>query len=124
METAVAFVHKLMQIAPCYYVTGNHEAWIGKQFSELEEMLLAENVRILHDQVIRLEKDGQMVQLAGLDDPDFSESDSAVMQSLLQTKLKRMSLSKDYCILLSHRPELFEAYAEEGVDLVLSGHAH
>ena len=32
-----------MQIAPCYYVTGNHEAWIGPQFSELEEKLLAEN---------------------------------------------------------------------------------
>ena len=35
-----------------------------------------------------------------------------------------MDLTDDYCILLSHRPEAFEAYQSEGVDLVLSGHAH
>ena len=35
-----------------------------------------------------------------------------------------MSLSNEYCILLSHRPETFEAYVSEEVDLVLSGHAH
>lgn len=124
METAIALVHKLMQLAPCYYVTGNHEAWIGKQFSVLEEMLLAENVQILHDEVIRLERDGQTIQLAGLDDPDFTERDTVVQQSLLQTKLNQMNLSKEYCILLSHRPETFEAYVEENIDLVLSGHAH
>lgn len=124
LETAVALVHKLMQLAPCYYVTGNHEAWIGKQFSVLEEMLLAENVQILHDEVIRLERDGQTIQLAGLDDPDFTERDTVVQQSLLQTKLNQMNLSEEYCILLSHRPETFEAYVEENIDLVLSGHAH
>ena len=124
METAIALVHKLMQLAPCYYVTGNHEAWIGKQFSVLEEMLLAENVQILHDEVIRLERDGQTIQLAGLDDPDFTERDTVVQQSLLQTKRNQMNLSKEYCILLSHRPETFEAYVEENIDLVLSGHAH
>ena len=123
-ETAIALVHKLMQIAPCYYVTGNHEAWIGKQFSELEEMLFAENVQILHDEVIQLEKNGQTIQLAGLDDPDFTERDTAVQQSMLQTKLNQMNLSDEYCILLSHRPETFVAYVEENIDLVLSGHAH
>ena len=123
-ETAIALVHKLMQIAPCYYVTGNHEAWIGKQFSELEEMLFAENVQILHDEVIQLEKNGQTIQLAGLDDPDFTERDTAVQQSMLQPKLNQMNLSDEYCILLSHRPETFVAYVEENIDLVLSGHAH
>ena len=123
-ETAIALVHKLMQIAPCYYVTGNHEAWLGKQFSELEEMLFAENVQILHDEVIQLEKNGQTIQLAGLDDPDFTERDTAVQQSMLQTKLNQMNLSDEYCILLSHRPETFVAYVEENIDLVLSGHAH
>ncbi len=124
LETAIALVHKLMQIAPCYYITGNHEAWIGERFSVLEEMLVAENVRILHDEVILLEKGGQTVQLAGLDDPDFTERDTAVQQSVIKTKLNLMNLSGEYCILLSHRPELFEVYVEEGIDLVMSGHAH
>ena len=124
IDTAIALVHKLMQIAPCYYVTGNHEAWIGSKFSELEEKLLDENVHILHDQVIKLEKGGQTVQIAGLDDPDFTDRDYALQQSMLQTKLNQMNLSGEYCILLSHRPETFEAYVMEHIDLVLSGHAH
>ena len=110
IDTATALVRKLMQIAPCYYVTGNHEAWIGSKFSELEEKLLGENV--------------QTVQIAGLDDPDFTDRDSALQESMLQTKLNQMNLSGEYCILLSHRPETFEAYVMEHIDLVLSGHAH
>ena len=35
-----------------------------------------------------------------------------------------MNLSEKYFILLSHRPETFEAYVMEDIDLVLSGHAH
>ena len=124
IEAAAALLHELMKTAPCYYVPGNHEARIGRQFSELEERLLAENVVILHDRVIPLEKDGQMIQLAGLDDPAFTDRDAAVQQSMLQTKLHQMKLTEEYCVLLSHHPETFEAYAEEGVDLVLSGHAH
>ncbi|MBP5669242.1 MAG: metallophosphoesterase [Lachnospiraceae bacterium] len=29
-----------------------------------------------------------------------------------------------YTVLLSHRPESFEAYVNKGVDLALAGHAH
>ena len=29
-----------------------------------------------------------------------------------------------FTVLLSHRPELFEEYAESGVNLVIAGHAH
>lgn len=36
IDVAITLVQKLMKIAPCYYVTGNHEAWIGQRFSELE----------------------------------------------------------------------------------------
>lgn len=124
IEKAAALVHELTQIAPCYYVTGNHEAWVGTKFKELEEKLIAESVQILRDQVIQLEKGSQTIQLAGLDDPDFTDRDSIVQQSMLQSKINQMDLSEEFCILLSHRPETFQAYVEEGVDLVLSGHAH
>lgn len=124
LETAIALVHELMQIAPCYYVPGNHEARLGSLYDDLEEKLLAEEVRILHDQVLPLEKDGQQIQLAGLDDPLFSEGSTAVHPAVLETKLNQMNLSDAYCILLSHRPETFDVYAAAGIDLVLSGHAH
>ena len=36
-----------------------------------------------------------------------------------------MSYNKDiYTILLSHRPELFDTYVSENINLIFSGHAH
>ncbi|MCR5824606.1 MAG: metallophosphoesterase [Lachnospiraceae bacterium] len=124
VQVAVATVRELQSIAPCCFVTGNHEGWIGTQYPELEEKLLAENVHILHDRCISIERDGQKIQLAGLDDPDFTERSNLDVYRSIQTMLKQMLVSEDYSILLSHRPELFEVYVEAGVDLVLSGHAH
>ncbi len=124
IDVAINLVRELMAIAPCYYVTGNHEAWIAGQYAKLEEGLFKEGVRVLHDEVLLLTKNGQSIQLAGLDDPDFTDRSSYIQESILQTKLQQMNLTFDYCVLLSHRPELFEAYVHENVDLVLSGHAH
>lgn len=117
-------VKRLVEIAPCYYVTGNHEAWLGEQYQQLEKVLLEEGVVILHDSSVQLTKNNVTIQLAGLDDPDFTERDSSVQQSVLETKLNEMNLTEDYRVLLSHRPETFEAYVNENIDLVLSGHAH
>ena len=124
IQTAGELVKKLAEIAPCYYVTGNHEAWIGSQYQELEKILLDASVVVLHDKSVNLTKNNETIQLAGLDDPDFTDRDASVQQSMLETKLGNMNLTDDYCVLLSHRPEAFDAYVSEGVDLVLSGHAH
>ena len=124
IQTAEELVKKLAEIAPCYYVTGNHEAWIGSQYQELEKILLDASVVVLHDKSVNLTKNNETIQLAGLDDPDFTDRDASVQQSMLETKLGNMNLTDDYCVLLSHRPEAFDAYVSEGVDLVLTGHAH
>ena len=125
LEVAVGLVHRLTKIAPCYYVTGNHEAWLEKEiYQELEKKLLAEGVVIFHDSVMQLTRNGSAVQVAGLEDPDFTDRDSSIQESILRTKLGNMGLSDAYCILLSHRPETFEAYVAQGIDLVLCGHAH
>ena len=63
IDVAITLVQKLMKIAPCYYVTGNHEAWIGQRFSELERKLLDEKVEVLRDRVIQLEKDQQSIHV-------------------------------------------------------------
>lgn len=124
IEAAEKLVKKLVAVAPCYYVTGNHEAWLGQQYNILEQKLLDAGVIVLHDTSVKLTKDNQTVQLAGLDDPDFTGRDSSIHESMLHTKLERMNLTEDYCILLSHRPEDFNAYLAADIDLVLSGHAH
>lgn len=124
IEIAENLLKKLVEIAPCYYVTGNHEAWIGGQYQNLEEKLLDIGVVIFHDNAEQLVKNNEIIQLAGLDDPDFTDENSSIQESMLNTKLDNMNLTEDYCVLLSHRPEAFNAYVSENIDLVLSGHAH
>ena len=123
IDIAQKLVGTLTGIAPCYYVTGNHEAWLGEQYQELESILLDEGVAILHDRAVQLIKNTESIQLAGLDDPDFTDR-APLQQSMIKTKINNMNLTDNYCVLLSHRPEAFEDYVSENIDLVLSGHAH
>lgn len=118
------FVRQAVQIAPCYYVTGNHEAWIGDQFKALEVALANAGVAILHDKVLNLPKENDTLQIIGLDDPDFLSDNASLSARPSLEKLKGMNLSNDFRLLLSHRPELFDSYASNGIDLTLSGHAH
>lgn len=124
MEAAKNLAKQLVELAPCYYVTGNHEAWIGEQYQELEEKLLDIGVNILHDRAVKVIKNGETIQIAGLDDLYFAGGDLSVQENRLKTRLQEMNLTEDYCILLSHRPEFFHIYVSENVDLTVSGHTH
>ncbi len=124
IEVAESLISELSGIAPIFFVTGNHESWVGNTYQELEEKLLDVGAVVLHDSMVELTKSGETIQIAGLDDPDFTGGASSVLESELQEKLSGMNLSEDYCILLAHRPEYFSTYVEENIDLVLSGHAH
>ncbi len=121
---ALRFVEDALQIAPCYYVTGNHEARIP-EYKALKSGLASAGVVVLENQRMELSRNGETIALIGVDDPSFQTDyllgDSAAVMS---GALKELTENDAYTILLSHRPELFDVYAESGVDLVFSGHAH
>ena len=131
IEIALEFAEAAMRIAPCYYVTGNHEARIS-EYDTLREGLIESGVTVLEDCSLDIEQSGETIILIGVDDPSFRtdylfEDDTILMKD----KLRALTWDKDtkntkaaYTILLSHRPELFDVYSENSVDLVLSGHAH
>lgn len=125
IEVALSFAENAMEISPCYYVTGNHEARVD-EYSDLKEGLLELGVVILEDARVEIELSGETITLIGVDDPSFQTDylfgdDETVMKS----KLDELTSEDDgYTILLSHRPELFYTYVESGEDLVFSGHAH
>ena len=126
IDVALSFAEKAVQIAPVYYVTGNHEASLS-QYSELKTGLEAAGVIVLEDKAIQLEHNGGIVTLMGLSDPDFTIKSNIFdeVPAMISTKLNDLMENKvGYTILLSHRPELFDTYVSCGVDLVLSGHAH
>ena len=124
LEVALSFAQQAVKIAPCYFVTGNHEAWVGSQYEELRTSLENAGVTVLQDEAIELNYGDECIQLIGLNDPDFSERDSFLSESILETKLSQVNISNGFTILLSHRPEYFNVYQNKNIHLVLSGHAH
>lgn len=125
IQVGIEFAQQAAQIAPTYYVTGNHEARIS-EYDELEKGLEAAGVVILKNESVELEKDGEYITLIGVNDPSFKTDylfgDSI---SVMDANLEEISENAgEYTLLLSHRPELFKVYVANDMDLVLSGHAH
>ncbi|AUM65687.1 phosphoesterase [Brevibacillus laterosporus] len=122
---AMEFINGAIEIGPVYYVTGNHEAR-SDQYAKLKQQMLEAGVIMLEDEGTTIKREGASIQLFGLNDPNFTATDDAYESTaMVDTKLKAMlSKNNEYTILLSHRPELFDIYAENSIDMVLSGHAH
>ena len=126
ISVAADFAAAAAAIAPCYYVTGNHEARLPSHvYSELEAALLQAEVTVLHNDSSILRRGTSHIVLSGLDDPSFGRH-AGLPFPLPGTDLQSSELSPgdSYQILLSHRPELFGQYVQAGFDLVFSGHAH
>lgn len=124
IAVALAFAEEAVKFAPCYYVSGNHEARVS-EYQDLKTGLEAAGVTVLDDAQVKIEVSGESITVIGVNDPsfhaDYLTSDAAVMDR----KLSELS-SEDagFAILLSHRPELFDTYVAHDMDLILTGHAH
>ena len=122
-EIALEFVEELVKIAPCYYVSGNHEGRIDV-YPAFKEDMKDLGVHVLEDECIEIKKENDVISLIGVDDPSFQTDylfgDDVTVMS---TKLDQLK-NEQYTILLSHRPELFDVYVEYDMDVVFSGHAH
>jgi predicted MPP superfamily phosphohydrolase len=118
INTAMDFIKGAIKIAPIYYVSGNHEAW-SNQYSTVKSALTSAGVKVLDNSLAEITKGTNTINLLGLIDPSFSSDKLELYQ-----KLEQWSSSDRLQILLSHRPELFELYANNYIDLVFSGHAH
>lgn len=124
IDISINFVKQAAEIAPVYYVTGNHESRIS-ECGVLEEGIAAAGGTVLRGKTAELEKDGQKIVLAGVDDPSFAGEFAVENGDIMSLQLENLGLNDEaYTILLSHRPELFDTYIKAGVDLVFSGHAH
>lgn len=111
----------LCAIAPTYYVTGNHEWAIG-EVPKLKEILAANGVTVLSNQFVTLERNGDAIVLAGIDDPN-GYADQKTPEELAAEVYA--AHGDPFWILLAHRNNAFaEHYSRLGADLVVSGHGH
>ena len=111
----------LCAIAPTYYVTGNHE-WAVGGVPALKEILTANGVTVLSNQFVPLERNGDTIVLAGIDDPN-GYADQKTPEELAAEVYA--ACGDPFWILLAHRNNRFaRQYSLLGADLVCSGHAH
>ena len=118
IDIAMEFIDGAVKIAPVYYVTGNHESQSGK-YDELSEKLVAAGIIDMNDAFTDIEKGQSAISVIGVFDMAFNGK-----ISLDETVKGHSEKIGNFKILLSHRPELMEMYKQNGIDLVLSGHAH
>jgi uncharacterized protein len=125
-ENSLVLMKELVQIAPVYYVTGNHE-WRSGKFNSLEDELKSAGVQVMRNAVEELNKGKDNILLLGIDDPagvSESYSEEAVTEQSIRNTLKEGNDDESIKILLAHRPELISSYSKFPMDLVFSGHAH
>lgn len=122
-ERTLSLMRQLSAQYPCYYVSGNHEAWTGGMdalYQQTEEA----GVTVLRMSSGVLTVRGQRIALCGIPDPyEMVFSGAPDTEEQLRQALEDVD-SADFTVLLAHRPELLAKYAQFPLDLVVSGHAH
>ena len=125
IDVAISFAQKAVNIAPVYYVNGNHESRVPEEYEKLKQGLTDAGVTILENSSADITIGDETISLIGINDPTFRMElvDDTMEQNIAHQLVSVISDNDNYKVLLAHRPEYFDVYAEN-VDLVLSGHAH
>ena len=100
-----------------YACMGNHDAYAGVE-EELTRLFAEKGVRVLRNDAVSLRIQNTTVNVLGIDDlrwglPDLPRALNAGEKEPGEVRL-----------LLSHRPEIFPVAAQNGVEVILSGHYH
>ena len=125
IDVAISFAQKAVNIAPVYYVNGNHEARVFGEYEKLKQGLTDAGVTILENSSADITIGDEAITLIGINDPTFRMDivDDTMEQNIAHQLVNVIPDNDNYKVLLAHRPEYFDVYAGK-VDLVLSGHAH
>lgn len=125
MKKSCAALGKLKTKYGVYYVFGNHDKGYysperrGYDGDDLIEELTKNNVHVLQDENVLLDN---RFYIIGRQDHS-EETDRGGSRADMSELTKSLDDSK-YQIVLDHQPMDYEAEAESGVDMVLSGHTH
>jgi predicted MPP superfamily phosphohydrolase len=96
---------------PRFAILGNHD------FIEQATLIEAAGLPVLLNESASIERDGQRLWIAGIDDPHFYKTHDLTACTA--------GIPAEACtILLSHSPEIADELPEGRFDLVLCGHTH
>ena len=115
VENSLDFAREAVKIAPCYYVTGNHEGRSSAYIS-LRDGLVEIGVHVLENEFVDIEKEGDIITLIGAKDQSLGLDEEVILNA--------GAIENRFTVLLAHRPITFSLAVEADVDLMLSGHNH
>lgn len=125
-EPCFDLIKGINNIAPIYYVIGNHEARSGRS-EEFCNKLSKLGVKVLKDNYLDVKIGEDRINIFGIFDTSIKVRDSMnKIETSLSEKLNKIGSIREneFRILLAHRPEYFKKYAEAGFDITFCGHAH
>ncbi|WP_088009315.1 metallophosphoesterase [Indiicoccus explosivorum] len=139
LETALTLMEGLTEIAPVFFVTGNQEISkdrIRQHMAALQEL----DLTVLENELVEWTRGGETIHIAGIHDPlldasyydplpEVTVTDPEVEYAeraagYVRQSLEEIDFTDTFTLLLAHRPEMADLYAEAGSDVVFSGHAH
>ena len=125
MDIAYNILSQLAIIAPCYFVSGNHELRLPIQYEQLINRMKKLNITYMHNSNLLITKNNESINLVGVEDYNFFKNEDKLNHraNFIKT-LEELYSPNHFNILLSHRPEKFPIYADIKYDLIFSGHAH
>ena len=116
-DISLSLARQAVEIAPVYYIPGNHEARID--YKSLYTELKAIGVTLLLDESVSLSRKNSQIKLIGLIDLGFRSQ-----QTTTDALMPLMPADDRYTVVLSHQPGEFNQYVACKPDLVLTGHVH
>lgn len=114
-ENAEDLLAGITELAPVYYVTGNHEYYPGAPYFEFRELCDKYGVVMLENETAEVEFNGTSYMLTGL---DFVDS-TVHMKDVIG-----YANTNYFNILLYHDSSKFNYLSEYGYDLEFAGHGH
>lgn len=118
LQRSLDAVKGFVQIAPTFFVDGNHEISLNK-VPEIHQALTTLGVHVLVNDAVDFPWNNSIISIVGISDPLAGvKTEDMLTKALHQVPKNRFTL------LLAHRSEFAADYAKYGVDIVYTGHAH
>jgi len=119
---AYMLAEKVVNIAPTFYVTGNHE-FRRNDVPLIKERFAKLGIKVLDNSAQHIKTDSYEMIIAGIDDEEGYRS-REVWFSKAEDAFSDLKDKSDFKLLLLHKPHLAKYFLKYGFDLVLSGHTH
>lgn len=120
-EPFLYLLKQINDIAPIYLISGNHDVW-RNDYQKLIEKCRTCGAIVLQDEMRTVTRGNAAIGIAGIEDPSSVNHDTILKK--INNALSNIHPIEGFNMLLFHRANLLDMFADTEFDLILSGHMH